>query len=364
MERLSQGLDLLSNEVEGFFQNVLTGRDALLCNLRDGSIPDPRQGNNGKEQFVLNNQCFSSSDKEFVQPTRLTNQTCFPLLEEKFKGFPFWRLPEGLVDAISKRVPVVSAISMGAACETWRCVLASVPPTQKKLGLPWLMLCGQNDSECNDYSNVVSFSFAIPCCNEFCVGCEQATSKFHCLAELDVPSENFGFRGEAISSLSDISLLEGCKCLYLGIDDNRQEMGTTETVEENQLYGQIPRGTSIDSENLFSLSLADAIALVILLMILVAACRPHNPPPFSEGALDKPGIVVVVAGIVVVAATLQQYFFSAILRFSGKFLLMRDHRSSWSYIIGELTRPAFDDQVSCSRRAGGGSTSLLPIGIC
>ncbi|KAF9594695.1 hypothetical protein IFM89_034480 [Coptis chinensis] len=29
--------------------------------------------------------------------------------------------------------------------------------------------------------------------------------------------------------------------------------------------------------------------LVILLMILVAACRPHNPPPFSEGALDKPG---------------------------------------------------------------------------
>ncbi|KAF9589591.1 hypothetical protein IFM89_025874 [Coptis chinensis] len=31
---------------------------------------------------------------------------------------------------------------------------------------------------------------------------------FLCLFELDVPSENFGFRGEAISSLSDISLLE------------------------------------------------------------------------------------------------------------------------------------------------------------
>ncbi|PIA27661.1 hypothetical protein AQUCO_07600076v1 [Aquilegia coerulea] len=29
-------------------------------------------------------------------------------------------------------------------------------------------------------------------------------------------------------------------------------------------------------------------ALVILLMILVAVCRPHNPPPFSEGTLDKP----------------------------------------------------------------------------
>ncbi|KAF5936448.1 hypothetical protein HYC85_027577 [Camellia sinensis] len=29
-------------------------------------------------------------------------------------------------------------------------------------------------------------------------------------------------------------------------------------------------------------------ALVILLMILVAACRPHNPTPFLEGSLDKP----------------------------------------------------------------------------
>lgn len=30
-------------------------------------------------------------------------------------------------------------------------------------------------------------------------------------------------------------------------------------------------------------------ALVILLMILVAACRPHNPIPFPDGSLDKPG---------------------------------------------------------------------------
>ena len=30
-------------------------------------------------------------------------------------------------------------------------------------------------------------------------------------------------------------------------------------------------------------------ALVILLMILVAACRPHNPTPFLDGSLDKPG---------------------------------------------------------------------------
>ncbi|KAK9143832.1 hypothetical protein Syun_013232 [Stephania yunnanensis] len=34
MDNLSQGLDLLSKRVEGFFQIVLSGRDALLCNLR------------------------------------------------------------------------------------------------------------------------------------------------------------------------------------------------------------------------------------------------------------------------------------------------------------------------------------------
>ncbi|KAI3449209.1 hypothetical protein Pfo_005874 [Paulownia fortunei] len=35
-EKLSQGLDLLAKEVDSFFQVVLTGRDALLCNLRVG----------------------------------------------------------------------------------------------------------------------------------------------------------------------------------------------------------------------------------------------------------------------------------------------------------------------------------------
>ncbi|KAI8545073.1 hypothetical protein RHMOL_Rhmol07G0014300 [Rhododendron molle] len=41
-DRLSQGLDLLTKQVDGFFQIVLTGRDALLSNLRVVSIvPDP-----------------------------------------------------------------------------------------------------------------------------------------------------------------------------------------------------------------------------------------------------------------------------------------------------------------------------------
>ncbi|XP_044504262.1 protein BPS1, chloroplastic-like [Mangifera indica] len=34
-EKLSEGLDLLTKAVDGFFKIVLTGRDALLCNLRE-----------------------------------------------------------------------------------------------------------------------------------------------------------------------------------------------------------------------------------------------------------------------------------------------------------------------------------------
>ncbi|XP_058085057.1 UPF0496 protein 4-like [Magnolia sinica] len=49
MERLVQGLDSLSKQVESFFQTVLTGRDALLCNLRIADLP---QENNGQEQVV------------------------------------------------------------------------------------------------------------------------------------------------------------------------------------------------------------------------------------------------------------------------------------------------------------------------
>ncbi|KAF9608353.1 hypothetical protein IFM89_009288 [Coptis chinensis] len=46
-----------------------------------------------------------------------------------------------------------------------------------------------------------------------------------------------------------------------------------------------PERASISKAAILGIALG---ALVILLMILVAACRPHNPPPFSEGALDKP----------------------------------------------------------------------------
>lgn len=111
-----------------------------------------------------------------------------------------------------------------------------------------------------------------------------ATSKFDQLTDIDGATGSFGFRGEALGSISDVSLLEivtkahgrpngyrkvikawiflwklsnlwifsllfvilstlidflpffsfhflalskGCKCLYLGIDDDRQDVGTT-----------------------------------------------------------------------------------------------------------------------------------------
>ncbi|KAK7340298.1 hypothetical protein VNO77_21000 [Canavalia gladiata] len=52
-EKLSQGLDLLTKEVDNFFQVVLTGRDALLSNLRsDATINDSILGGNGGSQVV------------------------------------------------------------------------------------------------------------------------------------------------------------------------------------------------------------------------------------------------------------------------------------------------------------------------
>ncbi|XP_071707825.1 DNA mismatch repair protein MLH3 isoform X2 [Rutidosis leptorrhynchoides] len=81
------------------------------------------------------------------------------------------------------------------------------------------------------------------------LGERYATSKFEQLDGMKTVPESFGFRGEALSSISDVSLLEvvtkahgmpngyrkvikGCKCLYLGIDDDRQDFGTTVVVRD------------------------------------------------------------------------------------------------------------------------------------
>ncbi|VVB10172.1 unnamed protein product [Arabis nemorensis] len=82
------------------------------------------------------------------------------------------------------------------------------------------------------------------------LGERYATSKFHDFTNVvESASEGFGFRGEALASISDISLLEittkavgrpngyqkvmkGSKCLHLGIDDDRKDFGTTVTVRD------------------------------------------------------------------------------------------------------------------------------------
>ncbi|KAM7274543.1 hypothetical protein ACFE04_016409 [Oxalis oulophora] len=53
VEKLSQGLDRLSKDVDGFFKIVLTSRDSLLCNLRaDGNMDFSMLGNTKEGQAV------------------------------------------------------------------------------------------------------------------------------------------------------------------------------------------------------------------------------------------------------------------------------------------------------------------------
>jgi len=79
----------------------------------------------------------------------------------------------------------------------------------------------------------------------FYYNCITATSKFHnVMVDEELSSRSFGLNGEALASLSDISVVEvrtkargrpnsyckiikGTKCLHLGIDDKREVVGTT-----------------------------------------------------------------------------------------------------------------------------------------
>ncbi|KAI3722909.1 hypothetical protein L2E82_34103 [Cichorium intybus] len=95
------------------------------------------------------------------------------------------------------------------------------------------------------------------------LGERYATSKFEHLAGMKTVPETFGFRGEALSSISDVSLLQvvtkahgmpngyckviKCsKCLYLGIDDDRQDVGTTVVVRD-LFYNQPVRRRHLQS---------------------------------------------------------------------------------------------------------------------
>ncbi|OAY26929.1 LRR receptor-like serine/threonine-protein kinase ERECTA [Manihot esculenta] len=66
-------------------------------------------------------------------------------------------------------------------------------------------------------------------------------------------------------------------------------------------------------------------ALVILLMILVAACRPHNPMPFPDGSLDKP-VTYTTPKLVILHMNMALHVYEDIMRMTENL--------SEKYIIG------------------------------
>ncbi|XP_022158273.1 DNA mismatch repair protein MLH3 isoform X5 [Momordica charantia] len=95
------------------------------------------------------------------------------------------------------------------------------------------------------------------------LGERYVTSKFHDLIDMDAKGRTFGFRGESLASISDVSLVEiitktcgrangyrkvmkGCKCLYLGVDDDMEDVGTTVIVRD-LFYNQPVRRKQMQS---------------------------------------------------------------------------------------------------------------------
>ncbi|KAL7132155.1 hypothetical protein ABFS83_12G052800 [Erythranthe nasuta] len=114
------------------------------------------------------------------------------------------------------------------------------------------------------------------------VGERYATSKVNHLALVDSGTENFDFQGEALCSISDISSLEivtkargkpngyrkimkNGKCLFLGINDDRQDAGTTVVVRDI-FYNQPVRRKHMKSS---PKKVLDSIKMSVLRIALV-----------------------------------------------------------------------------------------------
>ncbi|KDO71495.1 hypothetical protein CISIN_1g0005861mg, partial [Citrus sinensis] len=137
---------------------------------------------------------------------------------------------------------------------------------------------------CNCYVKVVDDGSGISRDGLVLLGERHATSKLGHLADMDDATGigTFGFRGEALASISDVSLLEiitkahgrpngyrkvmkGSKCLYLGIDDERKDVGTT-VVSRDLFYNQPVRRKymqSSEDELLCTCSSSSPLALLI-----------------------------------------------------------------------------------------------------
>ncbi|KAL6521458.1 hypothetical protein OROGR_018027 [Orobanche gracilis] len=114
------------------------------------------------------------------------------------------------------------------------------------------------------------------------LGERYATSKIDHLALMDTGSENLDFHGEALCSISDASLLEivtkargkpngyrkimkNSKCVFLEINDDRQDVGTTVTVRDI-FYNQPVRRKHMKSS---PKKVLDSIKLSVLRIALV-----------------------------------------------------------------------------------------------
>ncbi|KAI3462297.1 hypothetical protein Pfo_018960 [Paulownia fortunei] len=114
------------------------------------------------------------------------------------------------------------------------------------------------------------------------LGERYATSKVDHLAPMDTGTENLDFHGEALCSISDVSLLEivtkargkpngyrkimkNSKCLFLGINDDRQHVGTTVTVRDI-FYNQPVRRKHMESS---PKKVLDSIKMSVLRIALV-----------------------------------------------------------------------------------------------
>ncbi|XP_020091760.1 DNA mismatch repair protein MLH3 isoform X3 [Ananas comosus] len=117
------------------------------------------------------------------------------------------------------------------------------------------------------------------------LGQKYATSKYHLINEAEHDTGKVSFKGEALSSLSDISLVEvrtkargrpnayckiikGSKCLFLGIDDQREAAGTTVIVRD-LFYNQPVRRKCMHS------SLKKVLHLVKKCVLRIALAHPQ-----------------------------------------------------------------------------------------